>query len=191
MDLPSLLVAQHHDVTSRITNQVLGRVPVERRDERPCAGSSSIAWLLWHALRHQDVAINAVVRGAPEVLARDGWAERVGASAFAGGTGLAEADDRDAAGRLVGPELEAYAAAVWHSTAAWLATVEPDDLDRVPDAPAALQAAAVDAEAYPWLHRMWHDKPVSFYVSWEAVGHGYNHLGEMVHLRNELGLGGF
>jgi DinB family protein len=191
MDLRAFLVEQHTDVGSRITNQVLARVPVERRDERPCEGSSSIAWLLWHALRHQDVAINAVVRGEGEVLRRDGWAERIGAIDFAGGAGLAEADDRDAAARLVGPELEGYATAVWQATAAWLATVEPDELDRVPDAAAGLRRVGVDAEAYPWLYRMWQDKPVAFFVSWEAIGHGYNHLGEMVHLRNELGLGGF
>src|SRR5215218_5174871 len=125
MDLAAFLVAQHHDVSSRITNQVLGRVPAARRDERPCDGSSSIAWLLWHALRHQDVAINAVVRAAPEVLHRDGWAARVGADGLAGGAGLAEADDRAAAARLVGAELEAYAAAVWVATAGWLASLEP------------------------------------------------------------------
>jgi hypothetical protein len=38
---------------------------------------------------------------------------------------------------------------------------------------------------------MWDGKPVSFHVSWETVGHGFNHLGEMVHLRNQMGLGGY
>jgi hypothetical protein len=191
VNLTQLLLAQHEDVTARITNQVLGRVPIERRDERPCAGSSSIAWLLWHAVRHQDVAINAVVRGIEEVLQRDGRAARVGAVSFVDGTGLAEADDRDAAAALDGAELADYAAAVWAETAAWLATVTEAELDRVPDAAAGLRRAGVDPEAYPWLYRMWDGKPVAFFVTWEAIGHGFNHLGEMVHLRNEMGLGGF
>jgi uncharacterized damage-inducible protein DinB len=191
VDLRDLLLAQHADVTARITNQVLARVSAARRDERPCAGASSISWLLWHTLRHHDVAINAVVGGHDDVLARDGWAARVGAGAFAPGTGLAEADDRAAAAQLVATELEAYAAAVWAETAAWLATVTPAELDRVPDARRALERRGVPEADYPWLYRMWDGKPVSFFLSWEAIGHGTNHLGEMVHLRNELGLGGF
>ncbi|HEV8296703.1 MAG TPA: DinB family protein [Acidimicrobiales bacterium] len=191
MDLRSWIGAEHAMVATRIRDQVLGRVPVERWNDRPCDGASSIAWLLWHALRHQDVAINAVVRGTDEVLHRDGWAARVGASTFAPGAGLAEADDRDAAARLEVAALAGYADAVWVETAAWLATVDADDLDRVPDAPAALARVGVAESAYPWLHRMWRDKPVSFHVSWEAIGHGFNHLGELVHLRNELGYGGF
>jgi DinB family protein len=191
VDLPGLLLSQHADVGARISNQVLARVPLERRDERPCEGSSSVSWLLWHALRHQDVAVNAVVRGADEVLQRDGWTDRLGAAGFAAGTGLAEADDRAAAALLDAGALDAYAVAVWAETAAWLAIVTEAELDRLPDAAAGLVRAGVDDDSYPWLYRMWHGKPVAFFLSWEAIGHGYNHLGEMVHLRNEMGLGGF
>ena len=135
--------------------------------------------------------MNAVVRGGAEVLARDDWAARVGAAGFPPGTGLAEADDRAAAAALDATALEAYATAVWAETTAWLGTVTADELDRVPDAAAGLARAAVPESDYPWLHRMWAGKPVSFFASWESLGHCYNHLGEMVHLRNEMGLGGF
>ncbi len=38
---------------------------------------------------------------------------------------------------------------------------------------------------------MWEGKPASFFVSWEDIGHGLNHLGEMVSVRNRLGLSPF
>src|SRR5437879_2163982 len=41
-------------------------------------GLNSIAWLLWHVTRFEDVAINAVLRDAPEVLDREGWAAQLG-----------------------------------------------------------------------------------------------------------------
>ena len=77
MDLREWMLAQHADVTNRVTTQVLVRVPADRRDERPCDGSSSISWLLWHALRHQDVAVNAVVRGGGCVHTPHGYAVRM------------------------------------------------------------------------------------------------------------------
>jgi hypothetical protein len=181
-------------VRDRIRQQVLGRVPRERRDERP-DGSSSIAWLLWHLTRHHDVAVHAVVRGGDDVLHGGGWAERVGASAFAPGTGLAEGDDRAAAAALDPEAVVAYVDAVWDATTAWLASLPSADLavelDRVPDASGALARLDVSNTDYDWLHRMWDGKPVAFHVQWEAIGHGCNHLGEMVHLRNAMGLGGF
>ncbi len=191
MDLRSWLLADHADVGNRVRTQVLARVPRERWNEHVDDETSSIAWILWHMLRHQDVALNAVVRGIDEVLATDGWAERLGVTALNPGTGLSEAGDRDAAALIDLEALEGYAEALWAATAAWLAEVDPAELDRVPDAAAGLRRATVSEDGYPWLYRMWTAKPVTFHVSWETIGHGYNHLGEMVNLRNRMGHGGF
>ena len=194
MELQSWILGEHASVRDRIRQQVLGRVPRERRDERP-DDSSSIAWLLWHLARHQDVAVHAVVRGGDDVLHAGGWSDRIGASGFAPGTGLSEGDDRAAAAALDVEALDAYVDAVWDATSAWLGS-RPSadlaaDLDRVPDAAAALARLSVSDADYDWLYRMWDGKPVGWHVQWEAIGHGFNHLGEMVHLRNAMGLGGF
>jgi hypothetical protein len=191
MDLRGWVSAEHAAVRDRIRQQVLGRVPRERRDERP-DDTSSVAWLLWHLTRHQDVAVHAVVRGTDDVLHTGGWDGRLGTSGFAPGTGLSEGDDRAASSALDLDALDAYVDAVWDATAAWLASADlAADLDRVPDAAGALRRLGVAEDGYDWLYRMWDGKPVAFHVQWEAVGHGFNHLGEMVHLRNAMGLGGF
>jgi hypothetical protein len=191
VDLRGWVVGEHAAVRDRIRQQVLGRVPRERRDERP-DDSSSIAWLLWHLTRPQDVAVHAVVRGGADVLHAGGWAARVGATGFAPGTGLSEGDDRAAAAALDLDALDGYVDAVWDATASWRTSADlTAELDRVPDAPGALARLGVSDADYDWLYRMWDGKPVSFHVQWEAVGHGFNHLGEMVHVRNAMGLGGF
>ncbi len=62
----------------------------------------------------------------------------------------------------------------------------------MPDAAKGLdELAGVAEEAAPWLFRMWDGKPASFFVSWEDIGHGLNHLGEMVSVRNRMGLSPF
>jgi hypothetical protein len=196
VDLRSWIAAEHAAVRDRLRQQVLGRVPVERWDERPGSGDGaagpSIAWLLWHLTRHQDVAVHAVVRGGADVLHIGGWDARLGAAGFAPGTGLSESDDRAAAAALDVDALGGYVDAVWDATAAWLAEgFDPAVLDAVPDAAGALRRLGVSATDYDWLYRMWDGKPAAFHVQWETVGHGFNHLGEMVHLRNRMGLGGF
>jgi hypothetical protein len=115
----------------------------------------------------------------------------VGADGLAPGTGLSESEDRDAADVLDPDAVAGYHRAVHEETARWLAEVDLGELERVPDASARLTAAGVTEGSYPWLHRMWDAKPVAFHVSWEDVGHGLNHLGELVAIRNMLGLSPF
>jgi hypothetical protein len=69
------------------------------REDRLCAGlteselrlcpegyHNSIAWLLWHMARCEDVMVNTVLRNVPEVL-DDGWLNRLGVSTRHIGTG--------------------------------------------------------------------------------------------------------
>jgi hypothetical protein len=192
MELRTWILAEHTAVCDRLRGQVLSRVPRSRWDERPGEEGASIAWVLWHTLRHQDVALNAVVRGVDQVVTRDGWLERVGAAALPSpATGLSEADDRASSKALDPDLLDGYAEAVWAETASWLASAPLDYLEGVPDAASGLRRAGVPEDEYSWLYRMWDGKPTSFHVSWEAIGHGFNHLGEMVHIRNRLGIAGF
>ena len=73
-----------------------------------------------------------------------------------------------------------------------MATLTADDLDQ-PDAvgPAGLDRAGISDADVPWLHRLWDAKPTAWFVQWEAIGHRVNHLGEMVSVRNRLGLSPF
>ena len=38
---------------------------------------------------------------------------------------------------------------------------------------------------------MWDGKPAAWFLQWSAVGHGINHLGELVSIRNRMGLSPF
>ena len=188
-DLRDWLREEHADVRSRLERQVLGSVPPARRQQQADGGGSSIDALLWHVARHQDLAVNGVVRGVGQVVGR--WADRLGAPARSGGSGLEEAEQRDVTAALDSEVLAGYVLDVFDTTADWLASVPLDSFDDRPDSAAALRDAGVTDEDFPWLHAMWDGKPVSFYVRWEAIGHGLNHVGEMVAVRNRMGLGRF
>jgi hypothetical protein len=81
--------------------------------------------------------------------------------------------------------------AVHGRTAGWLKSVDVASLEEVPASGAGLERAGIDEGAVPWLYRMWDGKPASWFVQWEAIGHRVNHVGEMVSVRNRLGLSPF
>ena len=77
------------------------------------------------------------------------------------------------------------------ATARWLDTITSDRLLSIPASAEGLARAGVEESAAPWLFRMWSDRPASWFVQWEAIGHRINHVGEMVSVRNRLGLSPF
>ena len=189
MDLRNWILAEHDLVAGRLHEQVLAHVPIERHRERVDGGGSTLTFLLWHLARHQDLAVNGVVRERPQVI--DAHRAAVGADGLAPGDGLAESEDPSMTAGLDPDAVLAYHAAVSSETGSWLRGLDADDLDRVPESGIALTDAGVAHDEFPWLHRMWDAKPVSFFVMWEVVGHGVTHLGEMVSMRNRMGLSPF
>jgi hypothetical protein len=99
---------------------------------RPDPGANSIAWLVWHLSRIEDDHV-AGVAGTEQAWVAEGWAER-----FALPFGVHEHGygmNADDVGRVrVGADLLAgYYEAVAARSAAYVATLGPDDLDRVVD----------------------------------------------------------
>jgi len=189
MKLRDWMLADHADARDRFERGVAGRVPLERWTEHPDGGGSTIAWLVLHQTYHQDLAIRTAVRDRPPLLQ-----ERrgpLGLDGFAPTAGLSESEDPDVVAALDLDALVAYAADVHAETHAWLGTVAMMALDTVTDASARIERVGVTAADVGWLHAMWDGKPVNWFVRWEAIGHGHTHVGEMVSLRNRIGLSPF
>jgi len=57
---------------------------------RPVPGVNPIAWLIWHAMRVEDVCVNRFVADRPQVL-DDGWLDRLAIARRDVGTGMTDA----------------------------------------------------------------------------------------------------
>ncbi|MGI9052816.1 MAG: DinB family protein [Ilumatobacteraceae bacterium] len=189
MDLRKWIVGEHEAVAERFARSIVAHVPTQRWVERSGEGGSSIAFLAFHVAYHEDLAVKAVLRDDTPCLAH--WRQPLGLDGLATHVGLSEAEPPELTASLDLAHLPGYLHAVQEATADWLRDLDVDDLDRHPDAAAALAAAGVGDDTVPWLHAMWSGQPVSWFVQWEAVGHRVNHLGEMVSVRNRLGLSPF
>jgi hypothetical protein len=155
--------------------------------ERP-GGLNSIVWLLWHMTRFEDVVVNTVLRGAPEVL--DGaWLARLGIDTRLIGTGSSD-DEVASFSTTVDPLLvRDYRAAVGRRTHRWAEReADWDALAAVPDVAARLAAAptALDDRA-EWVRALWSKRTGLGLLALPVIGHSYIHIGEARVTRARLG----
>lgn len=188
MDLRTWIIEDLGSLRNRLANGIYSVIPAERMAERIDGGGNAPVYVTWHVARHQDVAVNGVLRGTDEVL--DGWASSVGLDGESW-RGLAEAEDLDLVPQLEPAAVGEYYMAVIDETRRWAGDGDLGVLDTTPDSASALDRIGTPPDRFDWLYSMWDGKPGLFYLAWEAIGHGYNHLGELTAIRNRMGLSPF
>ena len=188
MDLRDWVVGDLRSLRGKLAGGVLELMPPERRRERADGGGIAPVYVLWHLARHHDLAVNGVLRDADAVV--DGWTRRLGVDDDLW-RGLAEGEDSDLVDVLDPDAVGGYALAVVESTADWLDEHGLPAMDDRPDTGSALAAIGTPEDRFDWLYAMWDGKPAAWFLQWSAVGHGINHLGELISIRNRMGLSPF
>lgn len=104
----------------------------EIAEYRPTASANSIAWLLWHSARVQDLQV-ADVAGVEQVWTGDDWVDRFNLDLPRNDTGYGHGADEVAKVRAPVDVLLGYYHAVHLLTMEYVETVTPDELARVVD----------------------------------------------------------
>ena len=88
---------------------------------------------LWHVARTQDWALQTLVRGAPEIISAQQW-EGKGLLTIPGiGVGMTSEEADRLAYNVRKEDALAYADAVHAALHAWLASIDDEVLDQIPD----------------------------------------------------------
>jgi hypothetical protein len=174
---------------SSMWERMAGGVTDEQMRLRP-PGMNSLAWLLWHTARTEDVVVNLVVTAGRQVF-DEAWGRRLGVGRADIGTGMSDAEVTELGGRLDLGAARAYRSAVGRRTrevvaalsaAAWSETVGPADVSR------AVAAGAFGPQA-GWVEKVWAGVTRANRLGATAIAHNAMHLGEVVAIRGQLGLG--
>jgi len=99
---------------------------------RPDPEANSIAWLVWHLSRIEDDHVSDVA-GTEQAWVAEGWAERFGLPFDLREHGYAMSAADVGKVQVSADLLAGYYEAVAARSAAYVATLQPDDLDRVVD----------------------------------------------------------
>lgn len=167
---------------------VLNDMPEEhiRRIPRNC--DHSIAWLVWHIARCEDITMNLLVAGTPQVLHQVNWLERMKITVCDTGNAMDEAGVAALSDAIDIQALRAYRFTVGRATreiverlgpADLKQKVQPSRLQRVMDEGAVLEAARGIAD-------YWGRRDVAGLLLMPATRHNLIHLNEALELKRRI-----
>src|SRR5262245_37234177 len=92
MDARELFLDQHDFVRRIVDVFVFGGMSEDRLRLHPNGGQNSLAWLLWHAARWEDIVVNTWIAERPQVLDSGNWLGRMRLARREVGTALPPVD---------------------------------------------------------------------------------------------------
>jgi Protein of unknown function (DUF664) len=104
----------------------------EQANYRPSPNANSIAWLIWHSARVQDIQL-APIAGIEQVWTTEGWVDRFGLDLPRNDTGFGHSPEDVAKVQASADLLAGYYHALHKVTLEFVAGVTAEDLARIVD----------------------------------------------------------
>jgi hypothetical protein len=149
-----------------------------RRIPRNC--DHSVAWLIWHIARCEDITMNLLVAGSPQVLHRDNWLERMKITVRDTGNTMDAAEIVNFSDTIDIEALRAYRVAVGRRTREIVKQLQPEQLKQKVD-PARLEwvlAEGAVVEAARELIDYWGGRTIAGLLLMPPTRHNFIHLNE-------------
>lgn len=193
------LFLQHHAVLHAIrmaqtenwsfTDAVLSDMSEEKIRDIPANGEHSVAWLFWHMARIEDVAMNTLVTGSPQILNQEDWLARLGVPLHHTGNNM----DQESVERLSTSvdvnALQDYRVAVGRRTREIVQQLQPDDLTQKVEPVRVRQVMDQGdlVEAASGIADYWGRRTISGLLLMPATRHNMVHLNEAFRLKKRRG----
>lgn len=193
MDTKETLRQLHRGVRYLFENSVRSVLSWDRMKERVDDRGNSVAWLMWHMARSEDVVVASLIQQVPQLLLTDDWGPKIGLDAEHIGTGHGDDEVADFTTHMDVEAVDAYWQAVAKSSFAWLKSTTEQDLDVVPDLNERLNAIPpiIAGGGNDMAASFWSGISVGQLFSRVVVSHGYVHVGQMQEIAGRLGVKGW
>jgi hypothetical protein len=197
MDARDLFLAQHSGVHSAAVggnkmsaSERAFAVTDDQMRIRPREDLNSLAWLMWHIARAEDIMVNAVLAGRAQVF-DDAWLRRLNIARRDFGIGMSSPEVSDLTGRIDLGALREYRDAVGRRTREIVGAFRPEDWEGETTAAALERAGAEGAfgARAAQLVPAFTGRPRAMVLSGIALFHPQGHIGEAVTVRSAGGFG--
>ena len=161
MDALEFFALRYDNLHGPFTAQLLDGLTDDQLRQRP-HGVNSIAWLLCHLARCEDVGVIRLVADRPQVVDDEGWLTRLGVPRRDIGTGMTGDEVDELSERVDLGALRAYWDAIYRRTQEVLRGLDPADLTRPVD-PGHIHRVSVEEGALGptagWAEPIWPGRP--------------------------------
>ena len=157
MDALDFFLVRYDQVHRVLTDPAIKQLDETQLRGRPHPGVNTIAWLLWHMARVEDVGVNRFVVDGPQVL-DDGWLAKLGVERRDVGTGMSDAEVDELSARVDLDALRGYWDAVTRRTPEVVASLRGSDLDALVPRERVERVASAEGAVAPgaeWLTEFW------------------------------------
>ncbi|PYN96583.1 MAG: hypothetical protein DMD91_20950 [Candidatus Rokuibacteriota bacterium] len=157
MDATDFMLVRYAQIHHVLTDPAIARLGDAQLRGRPHRGANTVAWLVWHTARVEDVGVNRFVVDRPQVL-EDGWLKRLGVERRDVGTGMNDAEVDELSARIDLDALRGYWDAVTRRTPEVIASVRGSDLEAVVPEDRVRRVALSEGAVAPgaeWLTEFW------------------------------------
>jgi hypothetical protein len=181
MDAIAFFLSRYNDLHGGLVDGLFSKLSEAQLRGRPHPGVNTVAWLLWHSARIEDVGVNRFLADRPQAL-DEGWLGRLKAPRRDVGTGMSDAEVDELSLRIDLEALRGYWEAVTTRTLAVVETLKGTDLEalvpgeRVRSVVLAEEVVALGAE---WLTEFWAGgRSRAWVLAQMALLHPYGHYYE-------------
>ncbi len=192
-----LFLEQHAEVHSSVMSssgilsfedEVLVDLTDVQMRKMPDRMDHSIAWIIWHLARIEDVTMNMLVAGTEQLFSRDDWKCKLGISALHTGNAMPKSEITDLSNIINIDNLRNYRVAVGQQTEKIAKQLDPGELDQK-ISPSRLdllmQVGAVVKEA-KGLIDYWSKRTVAGILLMPPTRHCFIHLNEAARIKKKI-----
>ena len=144
----------------------------------------SIAWKLWHSTRIEDITMNILIAGEPQILYSGNWLEKMGISVHDTGNAMDQKEIEVFSNSIDMQALRDYRIAVGRKTRNIIKSLKAEDLKKRVESERLqriMEEEAVVEEAR-WLIDYWGKKTFSGLLLMPATRHNLVHLNESMRI---------
>ena len=148
----------------------------------------SIAWNLWHIARIEDVTMNLLVAGSPQIFTQGNWLERLKILARDTGNASDESSVQALNKAIDVSALRSYRLSVGRRTRQVVQQLQPDQLHRVVE-PTRLQRIADEGAVLPAASELldyWGKRTIAELLLMPPTRHCFLHLNEAALIKLKL-----
>jgi hypothetical protein len=166
-------------------DEVLSDMPEEQIRRIPRGGDHSVAWLIWHIARCEDITMNLLIAGSPQILHRDNWLEQMQITVCDTGNAMDEAGIANFSNAIDVAAVRAYRLAVGRRTREIVKQLQPAELKQKVEPSRRQQVLDEGAvvEAARGIVDYWSKRNTAGLLLMPATRHNLIHLNEALQLK--------